>query len=552
MKREGKRLKKAKELQEQMMEQTFKENVGPENAEYMMQPYEATMMMVRKTLVQDTIFENIQLAFQDKYKEQIEKRMNKNKAQLSLWEKPMKPIKVYFKDLEVRPDCYDEVQKAAYDMAKQVVKVEREDENGDKFIDYIPVFSKISVPVVTFEEINRSDNPDTTPYKKRERRKGYIEFTVNPIIGPTYFEITSQYTKFLPGAGKKCSCCYSPTMYRWSAHWRDFGGTWEWDYISFRRLLGLRVVEPVMRDNRTAYEEVDTVYPDFGEVRRFVLEKTQKEVKALADKNEFDCYFTYELVMPIKSNGERATRGNPEKIVFHSHLSELGERLRKFNNTKMMNIRLEQMLMKEFHMSKQSAVSLTTKVTEETRLKFSNKIMELLTYVIDPKNGVKDRGGYAYMALSNFLDEITPTAMEIIPEKSPTLDNNQTGGNVQQEAEDLGNVGENSGNGQSVGNYSAEALPTWWKVLDFIRERMTKELFDIHILPLYPYSFKNNVLTIAAPNEYIYKEVQTKYAVRLLEIIREYFGASTETKYVMDNRCTDGLVKMYEERFAKK
>lgn len=552
MKREEKRLKKAKELQEQMMEQTFKENVGVENPEYMMQPYEATMMMVRKSLVQDTIFENIQLAFQDKYKTQIEKRMSKNKEQLSLWEKPMEPIKVYFKDLDVRPDCYDEVQKAAYDMAKQVVKVEREDENGDKFIDYITVFSKISVPVVTFEEINRSDNPDTTPYKKRERRKGYIEFTVNPIIGPTYFEITSQYTKFLPGAGKKCTCCYSPTMYRWSAHWRDLGGTWEWDYISFRRLLGLRVVVPVTRDNRPTYEEVDTVYPDFGEVRRFVLEKTQKEVKELADKNEFDCYFTYELVMPIKSNGKRATRGNPEKIVFHSHLSELGERLRKFNNTKLMNIRLEQMLMKEFHMSKQSAVSLTARVTEETRLKFSNKIMELLTYIIDPKNGVKDRGGYAYMALSNFLEEITPTAMEVVPEKTPTPDNNPTTENVQQGAGNPQSVGDNSANGETVGNYSAEALPKWWQVLDFIRERMNRELFDIHILPLYPFSYEGNTLVLAAPNDYVYNEVRTKYAPRLLEIIREYFGSETEVMYTKDNRHTDELLKKYEQRTPNK
>ena len=156
------------------------------------------------------------------------------------------------------------------------------------------------------------------------------------------------------------------------------------------------------------------------------------------------------------------------------------------------------------------------------------------------------------MALSNFLDEITPTAMEFIPEKSPTPDNNPAGGNVQQDTEDLGNVGENSENGQSVGNYSAEALPAWWKVLDFIRERMAKELFDIHILPLYPYSFEDNMLTIAAPNEYIYKEVQTRYAARLLEIIREYFGASTEAKYVMDNRRTDELVKMYEEHCTKK
>lgn len=551
MKREEKRLKKAKELQEQILDKTFKENFSGGNS-YMMQPYEATMMKGRMTLTQDTIFENIQLAFQTEYRKQVENNMKKSKEQLSLWEKPMEPIRVYFNKLGVRPDCYDEVHKAALAMGKQVVDIEGVNEDGDKVINYMPIFTKVSVPVVTFEEINRSEDATKTPYKNKERRKGYIEFTVNPEIGSTYFEITSKYTKFLPGAGTKCKCCYSPNMYRYSAHWRDLGGKWELDYISFRRLLGLREVMPVERDGRPTYEEVDTVYPDFGEVRRFVLEKTQKEVKALADKNEFDCYFTYEIVMPVKGNGKRATRGNPEKIVFYVHLSELGEQLRKYSNVQQMNIRLEQMLIKEFRMSKQSATSLTSRITEETRLKFSNKVMDLLTYVIDPNNGVKDRGGYAYMALSNFLEEITPGVEILVPEKSQSLENSQVSGNVQAGAEDLKTIGENSGDEPSAGNCSEEALPVWWKVLDFIRERMVKELFDIHILPLYPYSFENGQLIIAAPNEYIYKEVKTKYASRLLEIIREYFGAEVNADYLKDSSRTEEMVARYYEYINKK
>jgi hypothetical protein len=312
------------------------------------------------------------------------------------------------------------------------------------------------------------------------------------------------------------------------------------------------VVIPVERDGRHTYEETDSVYPDFGEVRRFVLEKTQKEVKTLADKNELDCYFTYEIVMPMKSNGKRATRGNPEKIVFHVHLSELGEQLRKYSNVQQMNIRLEQMLIKEFRMSKQSAVSLTSRITEETRLKFGNKVMELLTYVINPNNGVKDRGGYAYMALSNFLEEIAPSAEILVPEKSQSHNNNQSAEKVQTDAVNLRIVGENSGNETFVGNYSEEALPAWWKVLDFIRERMAKELFDIHILPLYPYSFGNGQLIIAAPNEYIYKEVKTKYAPRLLEIIREHFGADINADYLKDDSHTEEMVARYYEHLNKK
>lgn len=551
MKREEKRLKKAKELQEQILDKTFKENFSGGNS-YMMQPYEATMMKGRMTLTQDTIFENIQLAFQTEYRKQVESNMKKGKEQLSLWDKPMDPIRIYFNRLGVRPDCYDEVHKAALAMGKQVVDVEGVNEDGDKVINYMPIFTKVSVPVITFDEINRSEDATKTPYKNKERRKGYIEFTVNPEIGATYFEITSKYTKFLPGAGTKCKCCYSPNMYRYSAHWRDLGGKWELDYISFRRLLGLREVMPVERDGRPTYEEVDTVYPDFGEVRRFVLEKTQKEVKELADKNEFDCYFTYEIVMPIKGNGKRATRGNPEKIVFHVHLSELGEQLRKYNNVQQMNIRMEQMLIKEFRMSKQSAMSLTSRITEETRLKFSNKVMELLTYVIDPGNGVKDRGGYAYMALNNFLEEILPSIEEFVPEKSQSQNNNPTSENVHEESEDSLPVSEEPSQKGTKEECPDEILQKWWEVLDFVRERMTKELFDIHILPLYPRSFDGDTLTIAAPNEYIYKEIRTKYESRLLEIVRECFSKEINVEYVRDNRKTEEMVTMYEQRYAKK
>ena len=549
MKREEKKKLKAQQIQQELLDQTFKENFSVENSKYMMQPYEMTMMKGRRTLVQDTIYESIQLEFQDEYQDQLNKRMKKSKEHLGLWEEPMEPIKVYFNKLGVRPDCYDEVQRVALEMAKQVVDVETVDEHGETIVNYMPVFSKISVPVVTFEEINRSENAESTPYKNNKRRKGYIEFVINPAIGPTLFEITSMYTKFIPGAGKKCKCCHSPTMYRWSAHWRDIGGRWEFDYISFRRLLGLREVVPVVKDGKTTYEEVDSVYPDFGEVKRFVLDKAQKDVKDLADKNQFDCYFTYELVMPIKSNGKRATRGNPEKIIFHSHLSELGRRMREHNNSQMMSIRLEQMLMKEFRMSKQSAAQLTAKVTDEIRVKFSNKMMDLLTYVINPSNGVKDRGGYAFMALSNYLDEITPYAEEVVPEYLPTLDNKQEAEKVQSVPEKNGADAKNSADIPSKEGYSEESLPNWWRVLDFIRERMAKELFDIHILPLYPASFDGSKLTISAPNEYIFKEVQIKYAPRLLEIIRERFGEGTEVIYTIGDTYTSELIKRYEARF---
>ena len=88
--------------------------------------------------------------------------------------------------------------------------------------------------------------------------------------------------------------------------------------------------------------------------------------------------------------------------------------------------------------------------------------------------------------------------------------------------------------------------------MDYIRERMTKELFDIHILPLYPYSFENGQLIIAAPNEYIYKEVKTKYAPRLLEIIREYFGSEVSADYLKDDSRTEEMVARYHEHLNKK
>lgn len=549
MKREEKKKLKAKEIQEKHLEETIKKSIPVEETEFLVQPLAWTMLKGDISKTQYVLMENLMEAFQTKFKAQIAANKKKQSQQPTLFgdDGQMPSVKIYFKELGVRADSYDELHKAAIALGKQIVEVEGRNEEGDKVISYMPLFSKISVPKKELEIINRKEGAKKTPYATSERRRGYVEIKINSEIGAEYLEMKGMHTKFLKNVAKKCSCDYSPRMYLYTATWRDLGGKWEFDFIVFRRLLGLRQIKLIETEKEPVYEEVDVKYENFSDVKRHILDKTMKELKELADADELDCYFSYEVVMP-----KGKTRGWPEKLLFYAHKSKLGERISAYNSSVQMNMKLEQLMIKELGMSKQSATSLTARLNEEIRVKFSNKLMELINFITNPENKIKDKGGYAFVALSNFLDEHATSATEIILEKNPTPDNNQAGGNVQQEAEDLGNVGENSGNEQSVGNYSAEALPAWWKVLDFIRGRMTKELFDIHILPLYPYSFENNVLTIAAPNEYIYKEVQTKYAARLLEIIREHFGASTEVKYVMENRRTDELVKMYEEHCTKK
>lgn len=550
MKREEKKKLKAKEIQEKHLEETIKKSIPVEETEFLVQPLAWTMLKGNISKTQYVLMENLMEAFQSKFKAQIAANKKKLAQQPTLFgdDGQIPVVKVYFKELGIRADSYDELHNAALELGKQIVEVEGRNEEGDKVINYMPLFSKISVPKKSLEIVNRKESAEKTPYKNNERRRGYVEIKVNPEIGAEYLEMKGMHTKFLKNVAKKCSCDYSPRMYLYTATWRDLGGKWEFDFIVFRRLLGLRQIKPVQKEGGgTVYVEMDVKYENFSDVKRHILDKTEKELKSLADADELDCYFSYEVVMP-----KGKTRGWPEKLVFYAHKSKLGERISAYNNGIQMNMKLESLMMKELGMSKQSATTLTSRLNEELRIKFSNKLMELINFITNPENKIKDKGGYAFVALSNFLDEYATSATEIVPEKSPTPENNQVSENVQSGGEELEFVGENSGSEESVGNYSEEALPIWWKVLDFIRERMAKELFEIHILPLYPYSFGNGELTIAAPNEYIYKEVQTKYAPRLLEVIREYFDAAVNVKYLQDNRHTEELLKRYEAHCIEK
>ena len=54
------------------------------------------------------------------------------------------------------------------------------------------------------------------------------------------------------------------------------------------------------------------------------------------------------------------------------------------------------------------------------------------------------------MALSNFLEEITPSAEVVVPEKSQSHNNSQTAEKVQTDTECLTIVGDNSENGETV------------------------------------------------------------------------------------------------------
>ena len=533
MNREEMREQKARELQEKLIEETFRETFQSGDSKYIMQPYEFTMMKGATEKREQTIFEQLHGAFQNKYQEQIGKIQKKENGQFSLWDNPVPPIRVKFTELEVRPDEYNELHLAAIEMGKRLVEIPGINEDGDLVINYMPLFAKVSVPVTELET-KRSIGATRIPYKNNTRRKGYIEFTINQEVGHEYFEIKQKYTKYIKGVPGKCKCKYSSQMYKWAAHWRDMGGKWEISYIDFRRLLGFRQVTPVVHDNgRTSYEEVDVIYSDFGEVKRFVLDKAQAEVKKLADKNEIDCYFTYTCVMPLKSNGKRSTRGNPEKIVFNVHLSQLGEYMRRYNNIQQKNIQLEYLMMKELRMSKQSASSLTARLNDEIRPKFNTKVMDLIKYVIDPNNKIKDRGGYSFMALSNFLDEHATYATEVTPEKSPTKIIELTDSNTSTEPKEPETI-------KSVWNLSANDMQKWFEMLEEIRGKLDADKFNAWIVAICPLSLVENVITFGVPNDFFYETIYTSYLPSLMKYLKKTYSEDIKVKFEkIDSKDTD-------------
>lgn len=205
-------------------------------------------------------------------------------------------FEVRYSELAIDPSHYDDVDRAARAMQSIIYEKEVPDERGRTATEYTVVFDKVTIP-------NKEDG--------RTERRDSIKLRMLPETAHDLFKVIP-YHRYLKDAVFLFSSGYSGRIYL-LINANKQRGTWKISYQKLRKILLTNY------DNETKKVAVEK-YTAIGDFKKRVLETARKEILAAADR--VDCTFDYEFEYPTGRH-----RGTPEYVVFHIHMTDLGNRI---------------------------------------------------------------------------------------------------------------------------------------------------------------------------------------------------------------------------------
>ena len=105
---------------------------------------------------------------------------------------------------------------------------------------------------------------------------GIVEVVISELIMPHLIDLTKEFTRYSPYTAMILRSSYSQRFYEFCCRFRDTGH-WHVSLDELRAMLRL-----------------EDKYATYGELKKYVLDKAQKELQELYDNNESDVCFVYD------------------------------------------------------------------------------------------------------------------------------------------------------------------------------------------------------------------------------------------------------------------
>lgn len=215
-------------------------------------------------------------------------------------------LKIQISEFQIKSNNNYELYKAFTEISQVQLKVPIYQDGVIDHMDWLPVFSKMSVPLT-----KNTDNE----FIDIDYRRGYVEFTINPLVAAYAFNMRLGYINHPLNIAKDSSQQYAPRLYFLVKHKMAKGRrTVTIPYPELRKELGMQLID------KDTHEVKGEMYPQFSKFRTRVLDAAIADIDRMSDLNLIDVKFSYEPV--YRGSVER---GDPEAVTFNVTLSALGE-----------------------------------------------------------------------------------------------------------------------------------------------------------------------------------------------------------------------------------
>ena len=286
-------------------------------------PFAYTKLSNRASLIQQNallmVSDHLQTYIKDFYNLHLDKSKKRPKSLFTehLLKNGIPSFRIYLQDLGVRPNNYKVVREAIQEM-NVLVEHPVIDENG------IPTGETAFTPV--FEEFRVKETGDFYKYETENeeglketvisaRHHGFIDVTINHRVAEWAFDMSAGYINHYKLIARYSTKRTTPRLYLLLM--REVGkGRMQARFTvdEVKEYLGI----VPYKDEATG--EMVTPYPKFAHFKTKVLEAVKKDLDRMAEVDQTDIRFEYELIYP----GSRR-RGEPEFIDFQIIRTHLGD-----------------------------------------------------------------------------------------------------------------------------------------------------------------------------------------------------------------------------------
>lgn len=215
-------------------------------------------------------------------------------------------LKINVSEFQIGSNNNYELYKAFNEVSHVQLKVPVYENGVLDRMDWLPVFSKMSIPLTPNTE---SDFVDF------DYRRGYVEMKINPLVASYAFNMRLGYVNHPLNIAKDSNQTYAPRLYFLVKHKMAKGRrSVTIPYDELRKELGMQIIDP------ETHEVTSEMYPQFSKFKTKVLDAAISDIDRMSNQNLIDVKLSYELVY---RNGVQ--RGNPQAVNFTVTLSPLGE-----------------------------------------------------------------------------------------------------------------------------------------------------------------------------------------------------------------------------------
>ena len=265
-------------------------------ANYIRQSYYVSAMQADLTIQQIRILVGMMQSIQDGVREMFEKNRRNEKNQLFLFPEMAEADRVHvdfkFSDVVGRADSYRDVERVANKFMQMVFRYEDKEEGMVKLRNFAYEVS----------------------YPSRGSKRDKIRFTFTKEQAEAVFNFT-KYSRYLMSVVMSAKSKHTARIYMLITSARGFehddSGVFHWyvGYEELRRILGCDVQDATDRWYRKSQKQYKHFKAD-------ILRTAQKELKAMSDAGESDCWFDF-IELPDGFDGE------PQRFDFVVHLSDV-------------------------------------------------------------------------------------------------------------------------------------------------------------------------------------------------------------------------------------